>query len=171
MYFGEIRITFRRLRVKKPKYNKLVSWGVRSYVLGRTQAENRCPAASIKAVANSGHKAWRVILCDVTSPPQGMLLVTCFNSKGFTVKTLGQSPNPHSLVNKAGENFTESAFYSAALAWRVTWQPTLTATGRPAICVGYCSIASVRQVTSPPKPCGPMCKALTASNIFCSSSA
>ena len=34
----------------------------------------------------------------------------------------------------------------------VTWQPIFTAIGRPAICVGYCSILTQSAVTVPPKP-------------------
>ena len=42
--------------------------------------------------------------------------------------------------------------HNAALARRVTWQETFTATGRPATWVGICSMARPRQVVLPPKP-------------------
>jgi hypothetical protein len=53
----------------------------------------------------------KATLCGVASPPQGTLLVILLSvCKGFTVKdkTLGLCPKPYSLVNKVGENFTES---------------------------------------------------------------
>lgn len=59
--------------------------------------------------------------------------------------------------------------YSTISAWRVTWQPTLTETGRPAIWVGPSSIFTHSAVTVPPKPCGPMPSLLIESSISCSS--
>ena len=61
--------------------------------------------------------------------------------------------------------------YTSALARRVTWQLTLTATGRQATWVGSCSMQTPRQVVAPPKPCGPKPVALMASNSSFSSAA
>lgn len=60
-------------------------------------------------------------------------------------------------------------FYIIISAWRVTWQPTFTATGKPAMCVGAVSILTARAVTSPPKPCAPIPSSLISSNIRFSS--
>ena len=54
--------------------------------------------------------------------------------------------------------------YSSAVARRVTWQLTLTATGSPATWVGAVSMDSPRQVVCPPKPWGPTPRALIASS-------
>ena len=59
----------------------------------------------------------------------------------------------------------------SAVARRVTWQLTFTATGRPATWVGAVSMDSPRQVVCPPNPWGPMPRALTRSRASFSISA
>ena len=75
------------------------------------------------------------------------------------------------LLFKEGTTMPVKSPYTSALARRVTWQLTLTATGRQATWVGSCSMQTPRQVVAPPKPCGPKPVALMASNSSFSSAA
>ena len=75
------------------------------------------------------------------------------------------------LLFKEGTTMPVKSPYTSALARRVTWQLTLTATGRQATWVGRCSMQTPRQVVAPPKPCGPKPVALMASNSSFSSAA
>src|SRR5688572_11418943 len=54
--------------------------------------------------------------------------------------------------------------HSSIVARRVEWQPRFTATGSPAMWVGYTSMLTARAVTTPPRPWGPMPSALTRSS-------
>ncbi len=53
-------------------------------------------------------------------------------------------------------SFTQYFRYMSHSPWRQAWQHMFTATGIPAICVGYVSMFTPSAVVSPPSPAGPM---------------
>ena len=67
----------------------------------------------------------------------------------------------HDNTSMGGQSWAE--------ARRVTWQLTFTATGRPATWVGAVSMDRPKQVVRPPKPWGPMPRALISSSSSSSS--
>ena len=76
-----------------------------------------------------------------------------------TVIILTSNPGSDIILNdleqrraEGSNELSEDVYKRQALARRVTWQETFTATGRPATWVGICSMARPRQVVLPPKP-------------------